>query len=180
MAEPHAVLDALPREEARQALLRCCGSRRWALGMLERRPFGSEVALVHAAELVWESLAPGDYLEAFAEHPPIGGDLGALQAKFAATAAWSSAEQAGVALADEQTLAALAAANRAYRERFGFTFIVCASGKSAREMLGALERRLDNERPTEFLVAAREQAKITWLRLQKLGREQKAEGSTQP
>jgi 2-oxo-4-hydroxy-4-carboxy-5-ureidoimidazoline decarboxylase len=170
----------MSREEARKALFRCCGSRRWVEGMLERRPFGSEVALAHAAELVWEALDAADYLEAFAEHPPIGGDLAALEAKFVATAAWSSAEQAGVARADRQTLVALAAGNREYRERFGFTFIVCASGRSAEEMLGGLQRRLGNERAPEILVAAREQAKITWLRLQKLGQERIVEGSTQP
>jgi 2-oxo-4-hydroxy-4-carboxy-5-ureidoimidazoline decarboxylase len=179
MAEPHAVIDSLPRDEARKALLRCCGSRRWVEGMLDRRPFGSEVALVQSAELVWNALAPADHLEAFAEHPPIGGDLGELQAKFATTAGWSSAEQARVALADEPTLAALAAGNQAYRERFGFTFIVCASGRSALELLSALEQRLGNQHPAEILVAAREQAKITLLRLQKLGEERSAERSTQ-
>jgi 2-oxo-4-hydroxy-4-carboxy-5-ureidoimidazoline decarboxylase len=166
-----AWLDALPAGEARAALLRCCGSARWVDGMLARRPFGSDAGLAVAARDVWALLGREDWLEAFSHHPAIGGDLAALQARFAPTRAWSSAEQAGVASADQATLVALAAGNRSYRERFGYTFIICASGKSASEMLLALEERLEHNADTELRVAAAEHEQITGLRLQKLGLE---------
>src|SRR5258708_3665141 len=164
----YAWLDSQPTDAARDALARCCGARRWVAGMLDRRPFGSAAALVAAARAAWSPLGREDYLEAFSHHPPIGGDLAALRARFAATLAWSSDEQSGVARADERTLLDLQAANRTYRKRFGYTFIVCASGKSAREMLEALEARLAHDPDVELSVAAAEQAKITELRLEKL------------
>ncbi len=175
MAEPtggaaaHESLDSASAETAHEMLLRCCGSRRWVSGMLDRRPFGSARALRVAAGEVWSGLARADYLEAFACHPPIGGDLAELRAKFAPTLAWSSAEQSGVRGADESTLLELGTANRAYAERFGFTFIICATGKGAREMLDALRTRLANDPAVELLQAAAEQAQITLRRLEKLG-----------
>jgi 2-oxo-4-hydroxy-4-carboxy-5-ureidoimidazoline decarboxylase len=167
--EAHALLDVASEAEARALLLRCCGSQRWADGMLGRRPFRSASALVSAAGEVFGMLGRADYLEAFAGHPAIGENVAALSARFAATATWSGAEQAGVAAADPATLQALAAGNRSYRERFGYTFIVCATGKSAREMLELLSARLENDADTELLAAAKEQEKITLLRLGKLG-----------
>lgn len=163
-----AWLDALPAEQASAALLRCCGSRRWVSGMLARRPFRSPQALQAAARAVWASLAREDFLEAFSHHPPIGGDLAELRAKFAPTADWSSQEQTAVALAGDETLRDLKAVNQAYLERFGFLFIVCASGRSADQLLAALRTRLGNDPALELLVAAEEQAKITALRLDKL------------
>jgi 2-oxo-4-hydroxy-4-carboxy-5-ureidoimidazoline decarboxylase len=135
--------------------------------MAARRPFAGAAGLFAAAREVWQGLAREDWLEAFAAHPRIG-DLEALRGKFAATAAWSAGEQAGVAGAAEATLRALAEANRAYEARFGHIFIVCASGKSAEEMLALLERRLNNSAEEELRTAAGEQEKITRLRLEKL------------
>jgi len=109
-----------------------------------------------------------DMLEAFSHHPEIGSDLAALRQRFASTAAWSSAEQAGVAGADDATLEALRDGNVRYRERFGYVFLVCATGKSAAEMLALLQARLPHDADTELRVAAGEQAKITRLRLEKL------------
>jgi 2-oxo-4-hydroxy-4-carboxy-5-ureidoimidazoline decarboxylase len=169
--EPHEVLNRLPPQEARAALLRCCGSHRWADEMLRRRPYPSADALYSDADQVWGALDRDDFLEAFAHHPVIGGGgAGAANGSLASTRAWSSEEQAGVAGADAETVAALRAANRAYAERFGFIFIVCATGKSAREMLALLQARIDNDPETELGVAAAEQAKITRLRLQKVAR----------
>jgi 2-oxo-4-hydroxy-4-carboxy-5-ureidoimidazoline decarboxylase len=136
--------------------------------MHAQRPFASRAALLAAADAVWTGLTEADYLEAFAHHPRIGEDLAALRARFPDTAGWASAEQAGASAADEPTLLALRDENRAYFERFGFIFIVCASGKSARELLASLRDRLGNERPHELAIAATEQAKITRLRLEKL------------
>lgn len=163
-----ARLNALTVPEAQQVLLRCCGSSRWVDAMLAARPFASPRALLEQAELAWRSLQPRDYLEAFAHHPEIGADLDELRRKFASTADLSQAEQAGAAGASEATLHALRRQNQAYRERFGYAFIVCATGKSAEQMLALLELRLLNVPEVEMGVAADEQAKITRLRLQKL------------
>jgi 2-oxo-4-hydroxy-4-carboxy-5-ureidoimidazoline decarboxylase len=160
-------LDALPPEEARAAFLRCCGSSRWAEAMTTGRPHGTEAGLLAAAERAFAALDRPDWLEAFAHHPRIG-DRAALAARFAATRGWSSSEQAGVAAAREDVLDALAEANRAYEDRFGYIFIVCATGRTAPEMLGLLRERLANPPEAELHVAAAEQAKITALRLKKL------------
>jgi 2-oxo-4-hydroxy-4-carboxy-5-ureidoimidazoline decarboxylase len=167
-SEAYQLLNAMTSAEAHAALLRCCGAERWVLGMLERRPFASERELMYAADDVWAGLGPADYLAAFAHHPEIGASLDSLRARFQSTATWSSAEQASVGAADEATLLALRDGNRAYKQRFGYIFIVCASGKSAREMLEALEGRLANTPDAELGIAAAEQAKITKLRLAKL------------
>jgi allantoicase len=167
-ASAQAVLDALSADEAREALHRCCGSTRWVDRLLASRPFGSPAGLAVAARHAFSALERDDYLEAFSHHPAIGADLSSLREKFASTLSWSSSEQASVAHADEVTLMELAAANRAYNKRFGYTFIVCASGKSAPEMLALLRARLENDATTELRVAALEQQKITYLRLEKL------------
>lgn len=162
-------LNELTEAEARPLLTRCCGSSRWVDAMLAARPFASPSALLERAEAAWQGLEARDFLEAFSHHPEIGADLGELRRRFAGTAALSEAEQAGALGASEATLRALADGNRAYRERFGYTFIVCATGKSADEMLALLEQRLPAAPEAELRVAAAEQAKITQLRLRKLG-----------
>lgn len=168
MAEAHELINHASDAEAQTMLLRCCRSQRWAIGMLAKRPFASTAALLSEADRVWSTLARDDYLEAFAGHPEIGANEAELRQRFASTAAWSHGEQRGVAGASDAVLKALATANRAYRARFGYIFIVCASGKSAEEMLTLVERRLHHEPELELGVAAAEQAKITRLRLQKL------------
>jgi 2-oxo-4-hydroxy-4-carboxy-5-ureidoimidazoline decarboxylase len=177
MAEPHEALAALSPDAAARALHRCCGSARWVQGMLARLPFHSTAALQAAADDVWAHLGREDQLEAFSHHPRIGAALPAggrgdpedpEAARLGATAAWARDEQAGAAAADAGTRERLRAGNLAYTERFGFAFIVCATGKSAGEMLALLEERLRNEPDSERLIAAREQARITHLRLDKL------------
>ena len=152
-------LNGLSKDAARAALRRCCGARRWADEMLAARPFGTDAELIAAAERVWWGLGRADWLEAFAAHPRIGERTGE---------AWSRREQAGVDGAAEATRAALAQGNRAYEERFGHVFLICAAGQTADEMLGALRRRLVNDPATELRVAAEEHAKITRLRLDRL------------
>lgn len=136
--------------------------------MLRARPFASADALLSQADEIWSHLEKPDYLEAFRHHPEIGENLAELRSKFARTAELSLGEQAGVTTASEATLLALRHGNQAYRERFGYSFIVCASGKSASEMLALLEQRLPNTADSELGLAAAEQAKITHLRLEKL------------
>jgi len=160
-------LNAASPADARDDLLRCCGSVRWADRMAGLRPFVSEAGLLEAADAIWRGLDQADRLEAYAAHPRIG-DLGALRARFAPTAGWASGEQSGVAGADEETLLALAEGNRAYEARFGQIFLVCATGKTAAEMLGLLRDRLRNTPEAEQSVVAEEQAKITRIRLRKL------------
>ena len=160
-------LNELGEAEARDALLRCCGSRRWVDRMMARRPFATESDLLAAADHVWEGLDRSDRLEAFAAHPRIG-DVDALRARFASTASWAANEQSGVQDAAESTLRGLAECNRAYEARFGTIFIVCATGKTAGEMLELLRGRLRNDPETELRVASSEQAAIMRLRLRKL------------
>ena len=136
--------------------------------MLERLPFASHTAMYAAAVEIWAQLGPDDYREAFSHHPEIGASLDELRKKFAKTAGLSRAEQSGALGASETTLQALRDGNRAYRERFGFSFIVCATGKSAQEMLSLLRARLKHAPDLELDIAATEQAKITHLRLEKL------------
>ena len=136
--------------------------------MIARRPFESSPALFEAARAVWSSLERDDYLEAFAHHPRIGDSLSELAKRFARTASLAAREQAKVAQADKETLSALRDLNQRYFERFGYIFIVCATGKSAAEMLDLLRARLDNDAARELAIAAEEQAKITALRLAQL------------
>jgi 2-oxo-4-hydroxy-4-carboxy-5-ureidoimidazoline decarboxylase len=161
------LLNSMVPEDAREALVRCCGARRWVDRMLAARPFPSAKVLYDAADRIWAELGKDDHLEAFHHHPRIG-DVDGIRKKFAKTAAWASEEQAGAAEANEATLHALADGNRAYEAKFGHIFIVCATGKSAAEILALLHARMPNDERTELAVAVEEQRKITRLRLEKL------------
>lgn len=163
-----AHLNQLSRESAECALFSCCASRSWVAQMLDRRPFASTEDVFLAAAEGWAALGRDDYLEAFAGHPKIGDNLAVLRERFARTAGWSSEEQAGVTSASDAVLEDLRRANISYHERFGYIFIVCATGKSAEEMLALLQARLLHDPARELAVAAAEQAKITRLRLEKL------------
>jgi OHCU decarboxylase len=152
-------LNALAFIEAEGMFLRCCGSRRWADLMAWARPFATRDALHRAADRIWWSLDPHDWREAFAAHPRIGERSGTR---------WSLQEQSGAHSAPEATRAELEAVNAAYEARFGYIFIVCATGKTGDEMLAIAAERLRNDADTELRVAATEQAAITRLRLEKL------------
>jgi OHCU decarboxylase len=152
-------LNALPPDSAVPELLRCCGSTRWAREMAARRPFANMEAISAEAGKIWHSLDPEDWFEAFVAHPRIGER---------SPTRWSSEEQGGVASASAATRARLDAANREYEARFGFIFIVCATGKSADEMLASVQERLTHSRDQEWRIAAEEQRKITLVRLAKL------------
>jgi OHCU decarboxylase len=160
-------LNLLSPKQAEAELLKCCGSTRWASAMTDARPFANVDGLLAKAESIWWSLNQKDWLEAFRAHPKIG------EQKAAATQSeqarnWSSQEQSGTASAGAETKAALAKGNQEYEKRFGFIFIVCASGKSSEEMLAILNSRLQNDPRAELQVAAEEQRIITRLRLEKL------------
>ncbi len=171
MTQGIARLNALSSEEAQAELLKCCGSTNWARRMAQQRPFpsGGDAMrrLLDSADRVWWDLGREDWLEAFTRHPRIGEKAAAKDAS-AETRRWSEEEQSGTRSAREQVLAALAKANRAYEQRFGYVFIVCATGKSSEEMLALLQQRLQNDPAAELRIAAEEQRRITHLRLQKL------------
>ena len=166
MTDRLGALNRMPAAEAEAVFRGCCGSARWARQMAARRPFATPADLYAAADAAWWALGAEDWRVAFAQHPRIG-DVGALREKFGQSAAWSSQEQAGVGGAPEDVLAALAEGNRAYEDRFGYLFIVCATGKTAGEMLEVLEQRLGNAPAEELREAAEQQRQITRLRLEK-------------
>lgn len=153
-------------EEALQAFMQCCGSLKWARRMVEERPFEDTHELLLTADHLWWSLDALDWLEAFGAHPKIGERKAAPEAS--AFSRWSEEEQAGARRAGDETLEALTRANHDYARRFGYIFIVCATGKSAEEMLALLNERLKNEPDMELRIAAEEQRRITHLRLEKL------------
>jgi 2-oxo-4-hydroxy-4-carboxy-5-ureidoimidazoline decarboxylase len=161
------LINAWTDDEARASFLRCCGSRRWSEQMAEARPFESDATVFEGAARIWWRLSETDWLEAFAAHPRIG-DLDAIRAKFATTAAWASREQAGALGAPDEVIEDLAVGNRRYEEKFGFIFIVCATGKTAEEMLAFLRQRVTNDRDAELRLAAGEQLKITTIRLERI------------
>jgi 2-oxo-4-hydroxy-4-carboxy-5-ureidoimidazoline decarboxylase len=187
-------LNHLDAASAERELLRCCGSTRWARQMTAARPFADPETMIRVSDQIWSSLDRGDWLEAFGSHPRIGNQTAAPAAMPrglprgisdrsrrgwgpGASAEkvdkeprenWSANEQAGIENAPDNVLDKLAARNRDYEARFGYIFIVCATGKSADEMLSMLERRLTNEECRELGIAAEEQRKITNLRIAKL------------
>lgn len=161
-----AEFNQLPENKAYELLFSCCGSSEWTRQTLARRPFSSVDHLKKESDLVWLFSREPDWLEAFSHHPRIG-DKKALAEKFKDDR-WASKEQSGMDGAETDVLEALAQANLDYERKFRFIFIVCATGKSAQEMLRLLKDRLNNKREQELLVAMQEQNKITHLRLEKL------------
>lgn len=152
-------LNAMLDGEAYDVFRACCGSTRWAATMVEELPFSTVDALFDAASLAWRTVSDDDRLEAFRAHPRIGASGGA--------SSWSRGEQAAAANADEAAKQHLAELNDRYFDKHGFIFIICATGKSAGDVLAALESRLDNSTEDEIANAAAEQAEITKLRLTK-------------
>ena len=146
---------------------RCCSAKNWVHCMVSGRPYDTRDALFSAADENWQRLGESDYLQAFEGHPMIG-DRRLLEMKYGDTGLFSAAEQSGVNTADHETLEALVTANTEYRARFGFIFIVCATGKNAGEMLALLRSRLGNTRDEEIYNAGAEQRKIIRIRLEKL------------
>jgi len=152
----------------KDALFNCCGSTKWVGSLMAKMPFASEEELYKEAKQVWfESCDKEDYLEAFSHHPKIG-DKESLREKFANTKDWAKEEQAGAADADDELLTFLAKRNQDYLDKFGYIFLVCATGKSAHEMSRLLQYRFEHKANEELVIARNEQFKISLLRLQKL------------
>lgn len=159
--------NSLSREEAYFELFKCCGSSTWATLLSMEIPFVDLADVIEKSDRIWAACSAQDGLEAFTHHPKIG-DIKSLEQKFATTKDWAGNEQSGVNSATQETLVALAQGNTDYEAKFGYIFIVCATGKSAAEMLALLEQRLPNDAESELRIAMGEQNKITHIRLEKL------------
>jgi 2-oxo-4-hydroxy-4-carboxy-5-ureidoimidazoline decarboxylase len=169
ISEANAILErwnALDAIEAAREVLPCCGSRAWAAALAARRPLADNAGLLNSASEVWLALPEADWMEAFNSHPRIGEQ----HAQAAATEASlkSSAQEQSVAIsADDAAKLALAEGNRRYEQRFGRIFIICASGRTAQEILTMQELRMKNDDATELREAAEQQRQITLLRLRR-------------
>jgi len=160
-------LNQLNDQQAKLNFMQCCTSSTWVRRMIAARPFTSTSALKESANTLWQGLEEFDYLEAFEGHPKIG-DVNSLRAKYANTKALAGNEQGLVNEAPEQVLQVLAQGNENYEQKFGFIFIVCATGKSAQQMSDLLQARLSNNKSQELDNAAEEQRKIFQLRIDKM------------
>jgi len=147
------------------ALLSCCAAHRWAEEVTTLRPYANEQALFATADEVWAAMREPDWIEAFRAHPRIG-EYKPIQASIQSRKL-SADEQASVHATDSEILAELASSNLSYEELFGFTYIVCATGKSTEEMLRILKSRLASDRQSELKEAAEQQRQIMQIRLRK-------------
>ncbi len=160
-------LNSLAANEAEAEFGKCCGSTNWARRLIAERPFANGDDLIAVSDRIWWSLQPDDWLEAFSNHPKIG-EGKVARATAGEAQKWAEQEQSDTRNAAEETLHSLAELNRRYEEKFGYIYIVCATGKTSEEMLAILRKRLNNDPDTELRIAAREQSRITKLRLRKL------------
>jgi len=160
-----AEFNLLSSAKAEAVLLDCCGCARWAANVSAQRPFPDAQSLFEAADAHWRNLACKDWLEAFSHHPQIGEKPSTGSESHQR---WAAGEQAGARDAAEDLKARMARGNRSYFDKFGYIYIVCATGKSAQQMLALLEQRLQNDPARELPIAAEEQRQITRLRLEKL------------
>jgi 2-oxo-4-hydroxy-4-carboxy-5-ureidoimidazoline decarboxylase len=166
VSEVLARWNGLPQEEAVREILPCCGSKTWAASMASKRPIQDEDSLMTTSDAIWSGLGEQDWLEAFRSHPRIG-ESHAEEVAPAQSSAWSAQEQQKASSADEAVMVALKWGNREYEQKFGRIFIICATGKSASEILEILRRRLHNDEATELRQAAEEQRQIMHIRLRK-------------
>jgi 2-oxo-4-hydroxy-4-carboxy-5-ureidoimidazoline decarboxylase len=158
--------NALDADTAAREALPCCGSHAWAAALASRRPILDESSLLEASRGIWQALPQNDWQEAFESHPRIGQNHPQKHAT-KESLRWSAEEQRTALSQDDNVRAALAEANRRYEEKFGRIFIICASGKTADEILGTLETRIENDPAIELREAAEQQCRITELRLRR-------------
>lgn len=164
-----AQFNELSTAEATAQLLGCCTSSYWAQQLASAAPFTAIDAMLSASDAAWNQAQAleANLMEAFDGHPQIG-NVDSLKEKYRSTQDSAAHEQSGANDAEDKVLEALAQGNQDYLDKFGFIFIVFATGKSAQQMLDLLLARLPNDRATELANAAAEQNKITRLRIQKL------------
>jgi 2-oxo-4-hydroxy-4-carboxy-5-ureidoimidazoline decarboxylase len=164
-------LDQMPLDEKRMQLFKCCGSKAWVEKMLTIFPVEDMIDLFQYAEEKWDECTEADWKEAFDHHPQIG-SVESIKPADEASAAWAKSEQSQVAEANDDLKEQLAEVNKLYKEKFGYIFIINATGKSAKEILAALQVRLQNSPEAEIEIAMGEQVAITRLRLEKLLQEE--------
>lgn len=160
-------INNVSEQQAARFFYQCCSATAWVKKMVASRPYASREQLMDTATTHWQGLSEQDYLQAFDGHPKIG-DVNSLKHKYTNTKVLAAGEQSGVEQATGEVIQALAEGNAQYQQKFGFIFIVCATGKSAKQMLYLLQQRLPNDRDTELVIAAQEQQKIFQIRLEKL------------
>ena len=160
-------INMLNYEEVYKAFSDCCGSENWVNKMISSRPFKSKNETIEISDHIWNSISKNDWLEAFEHHPKIG-DINSLKEKYSSARKLAESEQAGVKDSSIDTLSELAEYNADYLKKFGYIFIVCATGKSADDMLLIIKERINNDPETEIKIAMKEQSKITKLRLEKI------------
>jgi 2-oxo-4-hydroxy-4-carboxy-5-ureidoimidazoline decarboxylase len=159
--------NSLSPADAMGEIKKCCGSTSWAAQIIDRRPYSYIADLKDRSDEIWQNCTGADALEAFSHHPKIG-DLRQAEKKFPASAQWAGREQSGLTGADPDVLSDMVIYNREYEQKFGYIFIICATGLSGEEMLAALKSRINNDPDTELAIAKEEQNKITKLRIDKL------------
>lgn len=162
---PVSLLDEMHEASAGVLLLDACGSREWVRRMIDRRPFVTLSRVFEAADEEWGKLQPEDWLEAFRAHPRIG--QGRIAGQSAASARMSESEQSAFVASDTPDRAGISRLNDEYAQRFGYIFIVCATGRTAAEIEAQLRSRITNPPEHELRVAAEEQRRITRLRLER-------------
>ena len=160
-------LNNLSASALEAAFFQCCSAHRWVKKMRDALPFDSVDSVLASNVVIWRSLGEKDYLEAFDGHPKIG-DPASLKKKYQTTLKMASHEQSSVEHAGDEVIEELVDYNKAYEAKFGYIFIVCATGKSAIEMLDILKIRMENDPQEEIIIAAYEQEKITHIRLKNL------------
>ena len=148
--------NSMTPKEARNELFKCCGSNHWADNVIKHFPFQSIESLKQTSDKIWWECSKEDWLEAFSHHPKIGQKT--LDKKFESTKSWAENEQSGTKNADEKILQNLIRVNNIYENKFGFIFIICATGKTAGVMMALLNERIDNDSEKEIKIAAQEQS----------------------
>ena len=166
MSEILSRWNRLPTDEAAKEILPCCGSRAWANGMASSRPMQDAATLLSTSDRIWRDLSPADQLEAFQSHPRIG-ENSSPQETSGRSPQWSAQEQSCATESGDSLKQALAEGNLEYEERFRRIFIICATGKSSKEILANLRQRLNNDDATELGEAAEQQRQIAQIRLRK-------------
>ena len=162
-----SALSQLDDAQASDVFNQCCSASRWVKLMVSAMPFRSKIAIQNTAALFWKSMRSADYLEAFDGHPKIG-DPDSLKKKYWSTRSLAANEQSSVEQANDNVLQELVQYNNDYKTKFGYIFIVCATGKTAAEMLKLIKTRINHQPDQEITIAAAEQAKIMSIRIDKL------------
>jgi 2-oxo-4-hydroxy-4-carboxy-5-ureidoimidazoline decarboxylase len=165
--EKGLTINSLDAESAYKAFYQTCACNEFCKLMVETRPYINKEELFNKAKDIFKSLNKDQWLESFEGHPKIG-DVNSLKEKFKNTKATASNEQSGINSASDVILNDLTLYNEKYFNKFGYIFIICATGKTALEMLTLLRKRIEHNEEEEIYIASLEQLEITLIRMEKL------------